>query len=152
MLSKNINGQLCGAYEYRAEFFDVDSMNVVWHGNHVKYLEMARCAFLRDLDFSYMDMKKYGFVMPIVKLECKYITPLEFNEKFLIEVVLVEWDSFLRFNYTLKNMQGNILSKASTSQVAVMIDSKETCFNLPQVLQDVITTYNIKLHPQKIEK
>ena len=25
-------------------FFDVDSMNVVWHGHYVKYLEIARCA------------------------------------------------------------------------------------------------------------
>ena len=27
--------------EVSAEFFDVDAMQVVWHGNYVKYLEIA---------------------------------------------------------------------------------------------------------------
>jgi acyl-CoA thioester hydrolase len=27
-------------------FFDIDTMNVVWHGHYVKYLEVARCALL----------------------------------------------------------------------------------------------------------
>lgn len=26
-------------------FFDVDSMNIAWHGHYVKYLEIARCDF-----------------------------------------------------------------------------------------------------------
>jgi acyl-CoA thioester hydrolase len=32
--------------EILVPFFDVDSMNVVWHGHYVKYLEVARCALL----------------------------------------------------------------------------------------------------------
>ena len=25
------------------EFYDLDPMDVVWHGNYIKYLEAARC-------------------------------------------------------------------------------------------------------------
>ena len=32
--------------EFRVEFYDVDSMGVVWHGNYVKYMELGRCALL----------------------------------------------------------------------------------------------------------
>ncbi len=37
-------------------FFDVDSMNVVWHGHYVKYLEVARCALLDQIGHNYNDM------------------------------------------------------------------------------------------------
>ena len=33
----------------KAQFYDVDSMNVVWHGNYVKYFETARCALLEEI-------------------------------------------------------------------------------------------------------
>ena len=32
--------------EILVPFFDVDTMNVVWHGHYIKYLEVARCALL----------------------------------------------------------------------------------------------------------
>jgi acyl-CoA thioester hydrolase len=34
--------------EILVPFFDVDTMNVVWHGHYVKYLEVARCALARQ--------------------------------------------------------------------------------------------------------
>ena len=29
------------------QFYDLDPMNVVWHGNYLKYLESARCDLLK---------------------------------------------------------------------------------------------------------
>ena len=37
--------------EFKVEFYDVDSMNVVWHGNYVKYMESARCVLLDKIGF-----------------------------------------------------------------------------------------------------
>lgn len=39
------------------QFFDLDPMNVVWHGNYVKYLETARCDLLAKVGYTYDDMK-----------------------------------------------------------------------------------------------
>ena len=44
--------------EVSAEFFDVDAMQVVWHGNYVKYLEIARCALLDKIGYGYKEMVK----------------------------------------------------------------------------------------------
>lgn len=30
----------------KVPFYDLDPMNIVWHGNYVKYMEEARCDFL----------------------------------------------------------------------------------------------------------
>lgn len=42
-------------------FFDIDSMDVVWHGHYVKYLEVARCALLDDIGHNYTQMKDSGY-------------------------------------------------------------------------------------------
>ena len=41
-----------------AEFFDVDAMKIVWHGNYVKFMEVARCAMLDRLGYGYKEMVK----------------------------------------------------------------------------------------------
>jgi len=38
-------------FEFSVPFFDVDSMNIVWHGHYVKYFELARCQLLELFDF-----------------------------------------------------------------------------------------------------
>ena len=36
-------------YNLKEEFFDFDPMNVVWHGNYLKYIEEARCDMLEKI-------------------------------------------------------------------------------------------------------
>jgi len=38
--------------EIQVQFFDLDPMQVVWHGHYVKYLEVARCALLNTIDYN----------------------------------------------------------------------------------------------------
>ena len=67
-------------YKTRVEFYDVDSMDVVWHGNYIKYFEAARCAFLREIGYDYANFRDDGFALPVVKLDIKYIKPQNTNE------------------------------------------------------------------------
>ena len=132
------------SFKMKAEFYDVDSMNVVWHGNYVKFIESARCAFLDKIDFNYLKMKEKGFVLPVVKFDIKYIQPIFFNQSFEVEVILLEFDSFLKFRYNLKDDTGAKLCVANSAQVAVMIESKETCYNLPKALQEAFKKFTEK--------
>ena len=40
----------------KVSFCDLDPLNIVWHGNYVKYLEQARCDFFDKLNYNYTDM------------------------------------------------------------------------------------------------
>ena len=33
--------------EIEVPFYDIDPMDIVWHGNYIKYFEVARCALLK---------------------------------------------------------------------------------------------------------
>lgn len=123
----------------KVEFYDVDAMGIVYHGNYAKFLEKARCEFLNYLNYDYMDMKKDGYVFPIIKMDFKFIKPIQFKDEILIICNLVEFQSQLKFKYTILNAKTKEkLSLAHTAQACVKIGSTNLEFQTCQGLQDAV--------------
>src|ERR1700759_2251473 len=80
-------------------FFDVDSMDVVWHGHYVKYLELARCALLDHVGHGYLAMKDSGYLWPIVDLQLRYVRAARFGQQLTVRADLVEWQNRLKIHY-----------------------------------------------------
>ena len=117
-------------------FYDVDPMRVVWHGNYVKYLEDARCAFLAEKNLTYQDMEDMGYAFPIVEMKIKYIRPCLFEQKIDICTMLVAYDNFLTFKYEIQDAQTHQkLCTAETKQMCISIETKETLFEIPEIIQ-----------------
>lgn len=113
-------------------FFDVDGMEIVWHGNYIKYLEIARCEFLDSIDYNYIKMREEGFIWPIVKLELKYIKPAHFGQKLRIDLIVIEYESCLKINYQISDVDNHIiLTQAMTMQVPIALTTGETQFETP---------------------
>lgn len=129
---------------FKVAFFDVDSMEVMWHGNYVKYLEMARCELLEKLGYNYIAMKKDGYAFPIVKLDVKYVRPAFFNDVIKVTTTLSECETFLKFHYLIENEKGEKLSEANTAQAVIEMKSLQTCFEMPDTLKKAIEAYNEK--------
>lgn len=129
---------------FKVAFFDVDSMEVMWHGNYVKYLEMARCELLDKLGYNYIAMKKNGYAFPIVKLDVKYVRPAFFNDVIKVTTTLSECETFLKFHYLIENEKGEKLSEANTAQAVIEMKSLQTCFEMPDALKKAIEAYNEK--------
>ncbi|NII54466.1 acyl-CoA thioesterase [Luteibacter sp. SG786] len=118
-------------------FFDVDSMEVVWHGHYVKYLEVARCALLDELGHNYVRMKETGYAWPIIDLQLRYARPARFGQTLVVRAELVEWRNRLKIHYTLSDAAtGERLTRASTIQVAVRLADGEMQLVSPAVFVD----------------
>lgn len=128
-------------YDFKAEFYDVDSMCVLWHGNYVKYAESARCRLLDEIQFNYNDMQGNGFAMPIIKMDFKFIAPILFNEHFSVRIDLLEFENLLRFQYIFLDSKHQKRTIAQTSQVAVSIANKEILYQIPSIFRDKITAF-----------
>lgn len=125
--------------ELEIPFFDVDSMNIVWHGNYVKYLEIARCDFLARIGHTYLDMAQSGYGWPVVKLDLKYVKPAKFAQKIRIDCALTEYESCLKIDYTIRDAaSGTLLTRAATTQVAVSVQSGEMQFQTPECWQTAV--------------
>jgi acyl-CoA thioester hydrolase len=121
--------------ELQVQFFDLDPMQIVWHGNYVKYLEIARCALFDRIDYNYEQMKASGYAWPVVDMHLRYIGSARFGQKILLRAKLVEWENRLKIDYLITDAaSGRRLTRATTTQVAVDIASGEMCFVSPPVL------------------
>ncbi len=128
---------------FEIPFFDVDSMDIMWHGHYVKYLEMARCNFLEEIHYTYDVMKASGFGYPIVQLNLKYIRPALFRQKIKVKTYLVEYESCLRFDYVVEDLAtGQKLSRGSTTQMAVAMKNRETQFMIPESLRKAVESHS----------
>lgn len=119
--------------EMEAPFFDVDSCDVVWHGNYAKYFEVARCKLLDNIGYNYNTMRDDGFFFPIIKMQTKYIKPLLFGQVFLVTATIIEWENRLKINYLVHDkVTGNKLTEAQTTQAAVNMQTQEMQFECPE--------------------
>lgn len=116
-------------------FYDVDPMNVVWHGNYFRFFEKARSELLDLLDYNYPQMKSSGYVWPIVDFRIKYVRPLILQQRAIVEAELVEYENRLKIDYRIYDEDNReILTKATSIQVAVKDGSQELEFESPAVL------------------
>jgi len=120
--------------EILVPFFDVDTMHVVWHGHYVKYLEVARCALLDHIGHNYTQMLESGYAWPVIDLQLRYVRGAVFGQKINVRANLVEWENRLKVNYLITDLaSGERLTRASTVQVAVDIQSREMQLASPKV-------------------
>jgi len=121
--------------EIQVQFFDLDPMEVVWHGHYVKYLEMARCALLDTIDYNYAQMKASGYTWPVIDLHLRYIDSARFGQRLKVRAEIVEWENRLKIDYLIIDpANGCRLLRGSTTQVAVDMATREMCFVSPTVL------------------
>jgi len=121
--------------DIQVPFFDVDLMEIVWHGHYIKYFEMARCALLDKIDYGYMNMRDSGYVWPIIELHIRYAKPAHFEQWLTVQAVLKEWENRLKINYVIRDKaSGERLSRGFTTQVAVDMQTDEMCYESPAIL------------------
>lgn len=122
------------AYALRVPFYDVDSMRVVYHGNYVKYLEEARCAYFEAQGLTYCDMEAAGFLLPVVSLNIKYIRPCLFNQRLSVQVTRERANrNLMELHYRVLDAEsGALCLKATTRQAAIGLTSRELLFELPE--------------------
>jgi acyl-CoA thioester hydrolase len=121
--------------ELEPAFYEIDPMDVVWHGHYAKFLEQARAALMNKLNFGYREMKASGYVFPIIELFIRYAQPLRLGQRVRVLARIVEWESRLRINYEIRDVSsGRRLTRAHTVQVAVSTDDGQMRYLSPKVL------------------
>ena len=132
-------GVLQAEIELNVPFFDVDMMEVVWHGHYVKYFEEARCALLDKLGHNYRQMRDAGYAWPIIDLQVRYIRGAQFGQRIRVRADLVEWENRLKINYLITDVAtGERMTRGSSVQVAVEIATREMLLASPKVFVEAV--------------
>jgi acyl-CoA thioester hydrolase len=128
-------GRWSAETETQVQFFDLDPMEIVWHGRYVKYLEIVRGVLLDTIDYNYAQMKASGYIWPVIDMHLRYIASATFGQQLKLRAEIVEWESRLKIDYLITDAASERrITRASTTQVAIEIATREMCFVSPPVL------------------
>jgi len=105
--------------EIEVRFSELDPLNVVWHGNYIKYFEDGREDFGNKHGISYPDIRNAGIMTPIVSVNCNYKRFVKYGDKLLIETAFIDNPAAkIILNYTIRRESDNeVVAEGSTIQV-----------------------------------
>lgn len=120
--------------EITIRFSEVDSMAVVWHGHYVKFLEDGREAFGTAHGLTYMDAYRNGYMIPVVKLEIDFKSPVGYEDGLVVRTSFVNTESAkIVFYYEIINKKtGQISAVAKTTQAFIEAKSRNLVLYAPE--------------------
>ncbi len=110
---------LTASANIRVRFDEVDSLQIVWHGNYVKYFEDARAAFNRKYGLEYLNVYAKGYSTPIVNMNCDFKRFLKYDEEAIAHAWYVDHPGaklILSYKIFSKNSE-QLIAKGETTQV-----------------------------------
>jgi acyl-CoA thioester hydrolase len=128
---------LISVIEFPVRFSEVDSMQIVWHGHYVKYMEEGREDFGRKYGINYMLIKANGYMAPIVKINCEYKKPLFYDDRVIVETRYTDSDA-AKIIYTFKIFRASDKELVATGEsVQVFLDmDRELVLTIPPFFQE----------------
>jgi acyl-CoA thioester hydrolase len=110
----------------RVTYRDTDQMAVVYYANYLVYMESARAEYKRSRGWTYREMEKDGYVLPVLHVECDYKTPARYDDLLRVRAVL---ETVTRvqvvFRYEiLRDADGELLATGMTRHAFVGLDMK----------------------------
>jgi acyl-CoA thioester hydrolase len=105
----------------RVRYAETDQMGVVYHGNYFAFFEQARGEAIRNIGYTYADIEKFGIMMPVVHVDCKYIRPIKYDELITVTTILKEVPEVhdMKFLNEIYNEAGELAAVAHIKLVFV---------------------------------
>jgi acyl-CoA thioester hydrolase len=118
-------------------FYDLDPMQIVWHGNYLNYFEDARRELLEHLGIDlYKYFEKTKTIFPIIRTSTKHIYPLRYRDEFICKATLVDARFKLVVDFEIRlAADDKICARGKTEQVAVLTPTMEIMLRIPDEIR-----------------
>ncbi len=124
------------------QFYDLDPMNIVWHGNYPRFFELVRTALLARIGYGYDAMLASGYAWPVIDMHLRYYRPLRLAQQIDITASITEWENRLKIVYLARDAQsGQKTTTGHTIQVAVDIASETMLWQTPPILKEKLAVF-----------
>jgi len=87
----------------RVAFADTDAMGVVWHGNYLRWFEMARTELMRPTALPYPALVGRGIHLPVIEALVRYRKPARYDDLLIVRIVRIHARGVrLRIDYRIE--------------------------------------------------
>jgi acyl-CoA thioester hydrolase len=126
---------MAASHEIRLKvpFHHLDPMRIVWHGNYMKYFDMARCGLFEAAGIDlYRWSTEEGYVFPITRTEVKHVAPLGPSDEFVCRATVTEAGYKIAMRFEIRRWPGGqICARAHSEQVAVKLPDMDLALEIP---------------------
>ncbi len=101
----------------RVRYGEVDQMGFLYYGNYALFYEVARAEMIREAGYPYSEMERDGTVMPVVKMNSKFLKPALYDELITVETTMTELlnHPFITFYHKLYNEKQELIHKGEVT-------------------------------------
>ncbi len=124
----------------KVPFYDLDPMQIVWHGNYLNYFEDARRALLDHMGVDlYQYYERTGIIFPIIRTATKHIYPLRYGDEFICKAIIVDARFKLVVDFEIRlAADGKVCARGRTEQVAVQAPAMEILLRVPDEIRTIL--------------
>ena len=90
--------------DLQVPFHDVDGMHVVWHGNYVKYMELARTELMRSRNLDVQQIIAFGYRQVVIETHCRHVFPLYYGDRFRVHAWFHDVQNRLNIRFEIINL------------------------------------------------
>jgi acyl-CoA thioester hydrolase len=112
-------------HQLRVLYGDTDQMGYVYYGNYGHYYEEARAEAIRSMGITYKQLEESGTMMPITRLNIKYIGPAHYDELLTIKTIIPHLPNrIIVFQYEVMNEKDVLINKGETHLTFIDMKTK----------------------------
>ena len=113
-------------HHIRVRYADTDQMGYVYYGCYANYYEEARSEAIRALGFPYRQMELDGIMLPVTRMNVKYIAPALYDEMITIRTIIDQLpDRFINFRYEIYNEAAKLINEGETQLIFVDAETRK---------------------------
>ena len=102
---------------HRVHFYDTDAMAVVHHANYIRWFEIGRVEYLRQIGITLGELMADGFLFPITDIDARYHASGKFDDTVLIETTAIALTKAkMTFGYRILRESDGVLLVTGHSQ------------------------------------
>lgn len=128
-------------------YYETDKMGVVHHPNYIRFLEEARCEWLKSMEMPFEELEKNGITVPVLNVNITYKMHVTFGDTISIRPYVKEYTG-------VRMTVGYEVINAKTKETVIIAETKH-CFtdlNLKPInLKKYKKDYSEKLEKMKQE-
>mgnify|MGYP001812629661 CR=1 FL=1 len=121
-------------------FHDLDPMHVVWHGNYMKYFDIARFELFNRAGIDlYGYSVKHQIMFPVTRSSTKHIIALRHRDEVICRATVSEAVYKIVIDFEIRRADdGQVFTRGRGEQVAVKVPEMELMFEIPTEIRNAL--------------
>lgn len=110
----------------RVRYYETDQMGVTHHANYIKFFEVGRSEFMREIGFPYSKMEEEGCMSPIMSIQIRYVRPSGYDDTLTIqtEVRALPTD-YAMFYQDIYNEKGKLVAGGTVKLTFINAETRK---------------------------